>query len=144
MRGSIQTRDWNASEQLHCKNHVSWGPSGSSSLWSVSVPSPRPLIQGKLSLGPARHLRHSHSRAQGCGVSAGQQAVSPIPLQCSLQGTWVLLGRPYLDPADGLLCLHHSDVFGWVPLREQLGGAQVVGSKDDPIDEVFWLTGPWN
>lgn len=51
---------------------------------------------------------------------------------------------PHLDPADSLLSLHHSDVFGGVSLREQLGGAQVVGCKDDPIDEVFWLTGPWN
>lgn len=51
---------------------------------------------------------------------------------------------PHLDPADSLLSLHHSDVFGGVALREQLGGAQVVGCKDDPIDEVFRLTGPWN
>lgn len=51
---------------------------------------------------------------------------------------------PHLDPADSLLSLHHPDVFGGVSLREQLGGAQVVGCKDDPIDEVFWLAGPWN
>lgn len=51
---------------------------------------------------------------------------------------------PHLDPADSFLSLHHSDVFGGVALGEQLGGAQVVSCKDDPIDEVFWLTGPWN
>lgn len=50
----------------------------------------------------------------------------------------------HLDPADSFLSLHHSDVFGGVALREQLGGAQVVGCKDDSIDEVLWLTGPWN
>ena len=50
------------------------------------------------------------------------------------------LGR-YLDAADGLLGLHHADVLGWVPLRQQLGGAQVVSGEDDPIDEVLWLTG---
>ena len=59
-------------------------------------------------------------------------------------GNPAVLGLPYLDPADSLLCLHHSDVFGWVPLRKQLRGTQVVGCKDDPVDEVFWLTGPWN
>lgn len=50
----------------------------------------------------------------------------------------------YLDPADGLLGLHHSDVLGGVPLRQQLSGAQVVSSKDNPINQVFWLTGSWD
>lgn len=47
----------------------------------------------------------------------------------------------YLDPADSLLRLHHADVLGGVPLRQQLGGAQVVSSKDNAIDQVFWLAG---
>ena len=51
---------------------------------------------------------------------------------------------PYLDPADSLLGLHHADVLGRVPLREQLGGAQVVSSKNDAINKIFWLTGPRN
>jgi len=68
-----------------------------------------------------------------------------LPFQSSPQEpTQVVPELPHLDPADSFLSLHHSDVFGGVALREQLGGAQVVGCKDDAIDEVFWLTGPWN
>lgn len=48
----------------------------------------------------------------------------------------------YLDPADGLLGLHHANVLGGVPLRQQLSGAQVVCSKDDPINQVFWFARP--
>lgn len=53
-------------------------------------------------------------------------------------------GLKYLDPADGLLSLHHAYVLGGVPLREQLSGAQVVSSKDNPINQVLWLTWSWN
>lgn len=50
----------------------------------------------------------------------------------------------HLDAADGLLCLHHSDVFGWCLIRQQLGGAKVVGCKDDPIDQVLRVTWAWD
>lgn len=40
----------------------------------------------------------------------------------------------YLDPADSLLGLHHTYVLGWVPLRQQLSGAQIVSSKDNSIN----------
>lgn len=43
----------------------------------------------------------------------------------------------YLHPADSLLGLHHAYVLGGVPLRQQLSGAQVVCSKDDPVNKVF-------
>lgn len=49
----------------------------------------------------------------------------------------------HLDAADGLLCLHHADVLGRCLVRQQLGGAQVVGCKDDPIDQVLWVTWAW-
>lgn len=49
----------------------------------------------------------------------------------------------YLDPADRFLGLHHAYVLGGVPLRQQLCGAQVVSSKDNSINQVFWLTGSW-
>lgn len=45
----------------------------------------------------------------------------------------------YLDPADSLLGLHHAYVLGGVPLGQQLSGAQVVCSKDDSINQVFWF-----
>lgn len=50
----------------------------------------------------------------------------------------------YLDPADGLLGLHHAYVLGRVPLRQQLSGAQVVSSKDNSINQVFWFTWSWD
>lgn len=50
----------------------------------------------------------------------------------------------YLDPADSLLGLHHAYVLGRVPLRQQLSGAQVVSSKDNSINQVFWFAGPWD
>lgn len=50
----------------------------------------------------------------------------------------------YLDPADSLLGLHHAYVLGWVPLRQQLSGAQVVSSKDNSINQVFWFAGSWD
>lgn len=50
----------------------------------------------------------------------------------------------YLDPADSLLRLHHAYVLGRVPFRQQLSGAQVVSSKDNSINQVFWLAGPWD
>lgn len=53
-------------------------------------------------------------------------------------------GGAYLHPADRLLGLHHANVLGGVPLRQQLSGAQVVSSKDDSINQVFWLAGPWD
>lgn len=40
----------------------------------------------------------------------------------------------YLDSADSFLGLHHTYVLGWVPLRKQLSGAQVVSSKDNSIN----------
>lgn len=40
----------------------------------------------------------------------------------------------YLDPADSFLGLHHAYVLGWVPLRKQLSGAQVVSSKYNSIN----------
>lgn len=51
---------------------------------------------------------------------------------------------PYLDTTHGLLGLHHPDVFGGVALGQQLGGAQVIGGKDDSINEVLGLTRSWN
>lgn len=50
----------------------------------------------------------------------------------------------YLDPADSLLSLHHSYVLGRVPFRQQLSGAQVVSSKDNSINQVFWFAGSWD
>lgn len=50
----------------------------------------------------------------------------------------------YLDPADSLLGLHHAYVLGWVPLRQQLSGAQVVSSKDNSINQVFWFAWSWD
>lgn len=50
----------------------------------------------------------------------------------------------YLDPADSFLGLHHADVLGGVPLRQQLSGAQVVSSKDNSINQVFWFAGSWD
>lgn len=50
----------------------------------------------------------------------------------------------YLDPADSFLGLHHAYVLGGVPLRQQLSGAQVVSSKDNPINQVFWFAGSWD
>lgn len=50
----------------------------------------------------------------------------------------------YLNPADCLLGLHHADILGRVPLRQQLSGAQVVSSKNDSINQIFWLAGSGN
>lgn len=47
----------------------------------------------------------------------------------------------HLDAADRLLRLHHADVLGWSLVRQQLGGAQVVGCKDDPVNQVLGVTG---
>lgn len=52
-----------------------------------------------------------------------------------------LLSCVHLDAADGLLRLHHADVFGRRLVRQQLGGAQVVGCEDDPVDQILGVTG---
>lgn len=51
---------------------------------------------------------------------------------------------PHLDPAYGFLGLHHAHVFGGGFVWEQLGGAKVIGSKNDSIDQVFGVTGSGN
>lgn len=132
------TRDLNTLEQPHFTNCMSRGPSGRSSLRSLCAPSPHiPRPRQAPQMLPLLHP----------GLAGGSQLdrrpCRPPPPVLPV-GNPAVLGLPYLDPADSLLCLHHSDVFGWVPLRKQLRGAQVVGCKDDPVDEVFWLTGPWN
>lgn len=65
---------------------------------------------------------------------------------CVSQCIWVrgCVFFEYLDPADSLLGLHHAYVLGGVPLRQQLSGAQVVSSKDNSINQVFWFTGSWD
>lgn len=50
----------------------------------------------------------------------------------------------HLDAADSLLRLHHADVLGGVPLRQQLSGAQVVSSKDNSINQIFWFARSWD
>lgn len=64
-------------------------------------------------------------------LGKGQRVLQPIKM-------------PYLDTTHSLLGLHHADVFGRVALGQQLGGAQVIGCKDDPIDEVLRFTRSWN
>lgn len=54
------------------------------------------------------------------------------------------LAAPHLDPAHGFLGLHHADVLGGRLVRQQLGGAKVIGSKNDPIDQVLGVTGSGN
>lgn len=44
---------------------------------------------------------------------------------------------PHLDPANCFLGLHHAHIFGGGFVWEQLGGAKVIGSKNDSIDQVF-------
>ena len=72
----------------------------------------------------------------------------PLGYKCSINHycacTCELACFQYLDPADCLLGLHHAYVLGGVPLRQQLGRAQVVSSKDNAINQVFWLTGTWD
>lgn len=71
-------------------------------------------------------------------VSFAPQETSDFQRQkCSEQSSEKMFS--YLDPADSLLGLHHAYVLGGVPLRQQLGGAKVVCSKDDSINQVFWL-----
>lgn len=43
--------------------------------------------------------------------------------------------------ADGFLGLRHADGLGRVFIRQDLSAAKVVSSKDDPINEIFWLAG---
>lgn len=81
---------------------------------------------------------HLTAPQERCGAAAardqlvkGQRVLQPIKM-------------PYLDTAHGLLGLHHADVFGRVALGQQLGGAQVIGCKDDPINEVLRFTRSWN
>lgn len=50
----------------------------------------------------------------------------------------------HLDAADGLLRLHHADVLGRGLIGQQLGGAQVVGCEDDPVDQVLRVTRAWD
>lgn len=53
-------------------------------------------------------------------------------------------GSEYLDAADGFVCLGHADGLGGVFIGQDLCAAKVVSSKDDPVDEIFRLTGTWN
>ena len=39
----------------------------------------------------------------------------------------------YLDPGDGLLCLHHPGGLGRLTLADQLGGAQVAGPEQHTL-----------
>lgn len=50
----------------------------------------------------------------------------------------------YLDTTDSFVGLGHADRFGWVLIRQHLSAAQVVSSKDDPINKVLGLTGTWD
>lgn len=40
--------------------------------------------------------------------------------------------------------LGHADGLGWVFIRRHRGAAKVVSGKDDPINEILWLTGTWD
>lgn len=51
---------------------------------------------------------------------------------------------PHLNPADCFLGLHHAHIFGGSFVWEQLGGAKVIGGKNDPIDQVLGVTGSGN
>lgn len=44
---------------------------------------------------------------------------------------------PHLDPANCFLGLHHAHIFGGSFVWEQLGGAKIIGSKNDSIDQIF-------
>lgn len=50
----------------------------------------------------------------------------------------------YLDTTDSFMGLGHADGLGGILIRQHLGAAKVVSSKDDPINEIFWLTGTWD
>lgn len=75
-----------------------------------------------------------------CGVSttagSGAHICPPPPSEHTV--------RPHLDPAHCLLGLHHAHVFGGGFVWEELGGAQVIGSKNDSIDQVLRVTGSRN
>ena len=47
---------------------------------------------------------------------------------------------PHLDPAYCFLGLHHSHIFGGSFVWEQLGGAKVISSKNDSINQVLRVT----
>ena len=49
--------------------------------------------------------------------------------------------KTHFDPVHSLLGLFHSSIGGGVLVRLELGGAQVLGPKYDPIQEVIWITG---
>lgn len=40
--------------------------------------------------------------------------------------------------------LGHADRLGWIFIGQDLSAAKVVSGKDDPIYEIFWLTGTWD
>lgn len=50
----------------------------------------------------------------------------------------------HLDSVHSLLCLRHACAGRRVALRQQLGGAQIFGRKDDTVHELLMSTGTWN
>lgn len=50
----------------------------------------------------------------------------------------------YLDTTDSFMGLCHADRLGWIFIRQNLSAAKVVGSKDDPVNKILWLTGTGN
>lgn len=50
----------------------------------------------------------------------------------------------YLDTTDSFMGLGHADGLRGILIRQHLSAAKVVRSKDDPINEIFWLTGTWD
>lgn len=61
-----------------------------------------------------------------------------LPLLCYIRER--LFKETYLNPIHGLLSLGHAGVGGRVPLRFDLGGAQVLGTKYHTFQQVIWVT----
>lgn len=80
---------------------------------------PRAPVRSQGSSLPALHWAAwpSHS-AHAADLELDSAPVLVTTALSVLQGT--LGAIPYLDPADSLLCLHHPDVLGGVPLGQQL------------------------
>lgn len=79
-----------------------------------------------------------------CRNETRKSEVHASSLSCLTQNPSGETLSAHLDATDGLLSLHHAHVLRRCLVWQQLRRAQVVCSKNDAVDEVLWVTWPWN
>lgn len=78
------------------------------------------------------------------GLSVSSAVVNEDYWACEHLGDQAHVHGPHLDAVHSLLCLLRPDAPGRRLFWQQGGGAPVDGCKQNPTDQVFWVTRAWN